>query len=175
MPARSSDKRLNHRSRDRRGYICKTKILTNECQQNDSLRRRRERGRRLAFFICILTGFLKVMNILRRTSVFVCVRKSPPAVERKIAVIIAAVIRRSINCYASTSGEGERYCRPIALLHSPISECALHTKKKKNTYLMAYSRQCRRPITNHFRPNIIGHRRCRRCPMYVLIYARGER
>ena len=45
--------------------IWKTKILTGECQRDDSLRRRRERRTRLAFSICILTGFRKVMNILR--------------------------------------------------------------------------------------------------------------
>lgn len=35
-----------------------------------AFRRRRERGRRLAFLICILTGFLKVMNILRHVGRF---------------------------------------------------------------------------------------------------------
>lgn len=159
--ARSFDKRLNHRPRPVE-HIRKTRILTGGCQQSDSFRRGRERGRRLAFLICILTGFLKVMNILN-ARVFRAAAP-PPAVSAAAKLLSLPLLRRPINCRASISGH---FCRPITLLRtsSPISG---RLAQRKKIYLSnaspsaAYSRQCRRPIAIRFRVNIIGRRR-RRC------------
>lgn len=142
-------------------HILKTRILTSGCQQNDSFRRSRECGRRLAFLICILTGFLKVMNILWHPRAFSYVSRH----EIIIAIGNRCWLRRKRRhvgpLIVARQYEGWTLL-PADCLIMHFCQRMFRAKKK---YLsnapsrVAYSRQCRRPIAIHFRVNIIGRRR----------------